>query len=358
MVDRQHDDSMDEQVVTAEEQIVEQSKRIDFYLTEYTIELLALKMQQGDFVVPEYQRKYTWEKNRKSRFIESIIMGLPIPFLFFWQDPETGLLEIVDGSQRLRTIEEYILGDLIIDNLKILSLLSRSRFEDLTVPRQRKIKNRSIRGIVLSEHADEEARFDLFDRINTGSKIANPAEVRRGTRRGPFLDLVISLTENPTFVNIAPVSEKQERERERDELITRFFAYSDGLDEYKDKVKSFLFDYAKKMNIHFEQNPDDVDIYRQNFLDTMDFVSRNFPLGFRKTSKSKTTPRARFESIAIGSFLALIEKPDLVSKVVEVESWLKSDEFGEIVGSDGANVKSKLTTRLYFVRDHLLGVSE
>ncbi len=91
----------------AEEQIVAQSKRIDFYITEYSIELLAGKMSNGDFEVPAYQREFTWESERKSRFIESILMNLPIPFLFFWENPESGKLEIVDGSQRLRTIQEY-----------------------------------------------------------------------------------------------------------------------------------------------------------------------------------------------------------------------------------------------------------
>jgi Protein of unknown function DUF262 len=57
-------------------------------------------------VVPVYQREFSWEHERRSRFIESLLMGLPVPFLFFWESPETGKLEVVDGSQRLRSIEE------------------------------------------------------------------------------------------------------------------------------------------------------------------------------------------------------------------------------------------------------------
>ena len=173
-----------EQINAAEAQIVEQSKRIEFYLTEYSVELLAAKMESGDFEIPSYQREDTWEDARKSRFIESLLMGLPIPFLFFWESPQSGKLEIVDGSQRLRTIQQFVLGDLKLGKLDELSDLEGMRFRDLPESRQRKVKNRSIRGIVLNEHADEEARFDLFDRINTGSKIANKAEVRRGALAG------------------------------------------------------------------------------------------------------------------------------------------------------------------------------
>ncbi len=218
----------EEQIIAAEKQIVEQSKRIEFYLTEYTLEILALKTRNGDFEVPAYQREFTWEPERKSRFLESLLMGLPIPFLFFFESPETGKLEIVDGSQRLRTIEEFILGDLELGDLEELSLLSGFRFQDLPESRQRKLKNRSIRGIVLNEHTDEQSRFDVFERINTGPKIAKKAEIRRGALGGPFLDLVISLSKEKYFANLAPVSKKREKEREREELITRVCAYGDG----------------------------------------------------------------------------------------------------------------------------------
>jgi len=344
-----------EKVASAEEQIVAQSKRIEFYLTEYTIEILALKMSNGDFEVPNYQRAFTWEDERKSRFIESVLMGLPIPFLFFWENPRTGKLEIVDGSQRLRTIEEFVLGNFALGDLEELSLLTGFRFTDLPESRQRKIKNRSIRGIVLSEHTDEQSRFDLFERINTGSKIANKAEVRRGALGGGFQDLVVSLAQEKLFVNLAPVSKQQEKEREREELVTRFFAYGDGLDNYKDRVSAFLYDYTKKMNKYFKENPEDIEVYRQRFHETMKFVSQNFNLGFRRTKTGKITPRARFESIAIGSYYALQQQPDIIDSSCSVDNWLSSDAFKAVTGADGANAVGRLKARINFVRDRLLG---
>ena len=247
------------QVDAAEAQIVEQSKRIEFYLTEYSVELLALKMERGDFEIPGYQREDTWEPPRKHRFIESLLMGLPIPFLFFWEIPDSGRLEIVDGSQRLRTIQQFIHGNLTLGALDKLTNLKGFSFSDLPESRQRKIRNRSIRGIVLNEHADERARFDLFDRINTGSKVANKAEVRRGALGGPFIDLVIDLSKDQTFEALAPVPDAQVKMREREELVTRFFAYGDGLGTYRDRVSRFLFAYAKRMTAYFCAHPEAVD---------------------------------------------------------------------------------------------------
>ena len=122
-----------EQVQAAEAQIVEQSKRIEFFITEFSVELLAAKMHNGDFEIPLYQREDTWEPQRKSRFIESLLIGLPIPFLFFWEQPATGKLEIVDGSQRLRTIDQFVLGDLALGELDTLTELKGMRFHDRDV---------------------------------------------------------------------------------------------------------------------------------------------------------------------------------------------------------------------------------
>ncbi|MGB3486505.1 MAG: DUF262 domain-containing protein [Xanthobacteraceae bacterium] len=342
------------QVEAAEAEILEQSKRIDFYLTEYSVELLAKKMTDGDFVVPKYQREFTWEDERKSRFIESVLMGLPIPFLFFWEMAD-GKLEIVDGSQRLRTLAEFVLGGFRLGDLESLPSVSGFRFEDLPESRQRKIKNRSIRGIVLNEHADEQARFDMFERINTGSKVANKAEVRRGALAGPFMNLVIELAALPKFDALAPMSPKLRNERENEELVVRFFAYGDGLDGYKDRPSEFLFKYAKRMNAAFEANSQLASEYRQRFIDMLDFVEATFPNGFRRIRNGKATPRARFEAISLGSHQAISKNPTLRQQPPDVSGWLNGKAFSDITGGDGANAKGRLERRMHFVRDQLLG---
>lgn len=339
-------------VAAAEEQIVEQSKRIDFYLTEYSVEFLAEKMRSNALVVPAYQREFTWDHKRKSRFIESLLMGLPIPFLFFWE-MEDGRLEIVDGSQRLRTIEEFVLGELRLGELETLTRLGGFRFADLPESRRRKTGNRSVRGIVLNEHADDQARFDMFERINTGSKNANQAEIRRGALAGgPYMDLVIALAQSEPFVSMAPVSNKRKDEREREELVARFFAYGDGLDGYRDRPAQFVFDHAKRMNQEFARDLTLEAQYRERFEQTVAFVERAFPYGFRRTSTGKATPRARFEAIAIGSWLALQKRPDLVPN--DVTEWLESDDFRSVTGSDGANAIARLRERMGFVQEKLL----
>lgn len=347
--------SIEERRKAAEEQIVELSKRIEFYITEYSVEILAKKMKDGEFVIPDYQRDDTWEDSRKTRFIESVLMGLPIPFLFFWEIPESGKLEIVDGSQRLRTIHQFVEGDLVLGPLKELDKLEGMSFKDLPESRQRKIKNRSIRGIVLNEHADEQARFDLFDRINTGSKVANKAEVRRGAYTGPFLDLVIELAEDSLFRELAPITDTRAKQRDGEELVTRFLAYTDGLDGYHDRLAEFLADYTMKMNKRFRKDTSLATEYRRRFTQTMEFVRDVFPHGFRKQANNRTTSRTRFEAIALGSYFALQKHPDIARNKPDVSSWIDDQVFLAITSSGGSNVRSRIVNRVNYVCEKLAG---
>jgi uncharacterized protein with ParB-like and HNH nuclease domain len=336
-------------------QISEFSKKIEFYTSEYTIEILAKKIADDEYRVPEYQRAFTWDPVRKSRFIESLLIGLPIPFLFFWVEPKSGKLEIVDGSQRLRTIEEYVNNRFKLKGLERLAVLNKSTFQDLSLASQRKLLNKSIRGIILSENTDDEARMDLFERINTGSKIANPAEVRRGVLQGPFMNFINEIAENDArFKRLAPVSVKQEKEREREELVARFFAYSDGLDGYRDNVSPFIFNYMKSMNERFENDPSLTDEYQHRFDSMIDFVERTFEFGFAKAANNKTTPRVRFEAIAIGSYFALKEIPNLHLTKAQANEILESDGFKAVTRSDAANVIKHLKGRIDFIKNALI----
>lgn len=355
MAPRKHHVS-EEQREAAEAEIVDRSRRIDFYTTEYTVELLADKMEREDFVIPSYQRNFTWDTHRKSRFIESLQMGLPIPFIFFWE-MGNGKLEIVDGSQRLRTILEYVRGDLTLTALEELPSLTGTKFGDLLPSRQRKLLNKSIRGIVLNEHADDQARFDMFERINTGSKVANTAEVRRGALQGPFQKLVENLAASEELARLAPVSEKARKERIPEELVTRFFAYGDGLANYKESPARFIFEYVRRMNEAFEVDAGLEDSYRDRFNRMLAFVGTAFPNGFRKIENPNTTPRVRFEAIAVGTHWALVENPDLSPNDIDVSGWIESEAFKKVTTSDAANVKSKLENRIRFVKDALLGAA-
>ena len=330
---------------TAETQILQEQKAVDFDIKEFTTELLIQKLKKEEIYIPGYQRKFIWKEPRQSKFIESVILGLPIPYLFC-SDMEDGRLEVVDGTQRLRTLEAFIDGDLRLLDLEKLTALIGYRFRDLPISQQRKFQNRTIRMIVLGGKADDNVRFDLFERINSGSESLSPAEFRKGAFKGPFYDLILELAQDSIFRKLCPVGRPLEDRGEREELVLRFFAYSEKYNEFTHDVTNFLNDYIKERN----RNPD-IDDLTAKFSRMIAFVENHFPYGFRRSKTHNSTPRVRFEAISVGVHLALSTNPDLMPGNMQ---WLESQDFKNQTTTHGSNSAPRLKSRIEFVRDSLL----
>lgn len=330
----------------ADAQIKEKQKQIDYDTKDYTVEFLVDKLKKGDFFIPEYQRKFIWKESNKSLFIESVLLGLPIPFMFFG-NCEDGKIEIIDGAQRLQTLCAFIDDSLKLNGLTKLSGLNKFRFSDLSDAQQRKFKEKTLRVITLDESTTDDVRQDLFNRINTSGVKANDSEVRRGSYPGKFTDFIEACCRNELFCKLCPVSERSEKRYERFELVLRFFAYTNNYLSFVHDVNSFLDGFLIE-----NMNTFDEDQYRTEFLSMLEFVDTYFQNGFAKLPNSTTTPRVRFEAIAVGVALALRISPDLVP--VDM-AWLDSNDFKQWTTSDASNNQGKLRGRIEYVRDHLLG---
>ena len=318
-----------DKISIAEEQIEAQRQEIDYNTREFIIEIIVSKyLEQDDddfseIYVPEYQREFVWDISRQSRFIESIILGLPIPLIFVAEIKETGRLEIVDGSQRVRTLAAFLTNKLQLNHLKKLASLNGFYFKDIAPSRQRKFKNTPIRMIVLSDKADERVRNDMFDRINTSSLDLTPMETRKGLYRGEFIDFVFECAKNNIFVELCPIGKYFQNRYEEAELALRFFAIAETYpyfrlpkpqtaDLERTGIARFLDKYVIWKNQTFSGKEKDKKL--QSFKNMLCFVKNNFPSGFKKYHNSDETSRPYFESISVGSHLALQENSDLVVK--------------------------------------------
>lgn len=167
----------DELKAKAEAEIRDRTKRVDYNTLEYPIEVIVEKYLKGrdedksELFIPDYQREMAWDEDRQSKLIESLILGLPIPYIFvadISEDEDLSRLEIIDGTQRIITVTKFINNDLKLKNLKNLTSLNGFTFKDLTLPRQRRFQRTTMRMIVLTKEADEEVKRDIFERINSG----------------------------------------------------------------------------------------------------------------------------------------------------------------------------------------------
>ena len=327
-------------------QIKEKRNSIKYDTKDYTIEFLNEKFNKGDFYIPSYQRKFIWPTKHQSRFIESVILGLPIPFMFFAEGKD-GKYEIIDGAQRINTIRSFLNGELRLTGLDKLNKLDKFTYLDLPDAEQRIFKENTLRIVVLSSNVSQETRQDLFNRVNTNSVRANGAEIRRGSYAGPLTDFIEKCAVDSLFKKLCPLSASKIARYEGFELVLRFFAYLNNYEDFVHDVNDFLDNYLKENLTNFDEKQ-----YEEDFTRMLEFVNRTFPNGFAKGANHKTTPRVRFEALAVGSALALRINPKLEVKDI---SWIESDEFMIITTSDASNNQGRLRQRVEYVRDKLLG---
>lgn len=347
----------------AENAISTVARQVKFSIAEYPVSLYVSRFADDEndrYFVPTYQRNLAWKPEQQSEFIESLIVGLPVPFMFFYQT-SGGRMEIVDGSQRMRAMRAFVKENLRLKELSLVPELNGFCYSDLPEDRRNKLEDVTIRTIILDTETDPSTRAEMFARINRTGTIANEAEIRRGSLPGLVTDLIKNLAEEELFVEVSPLTEKAIKQREREELITRFFAYTNTYETpdgkfpgYRDRPKKFLYDYLKTANTAAVEDSGLVQQLRTEFENVIGFVRQTFPLGFRKAENARTIPRVRFEAISVGTALALRENPDLQAEPVEVEQRMTEAGFDRVVVSDGANVRSKLEGRIELVKNVLL----
>ena len=329
----------------ADIQLKEQQKKIDYDTKDYTIEFLVDKFERGDFFIPDYQRDFVWKDKDKSLFIESVLLGLPIPFMFFG-NCDNGRIEIIDGAQRVQTLSAFVNNELKLRDLKKLDKLNKFKFCDLLESQQRKFIEKSLRIVVLEEKTPPDIRQDLFYRINKSGMAATDSEIRRGSYPGKLTTFIEKCAENEKLKKLCPVPEASEKRHERFELILRFFAYVNDYLSFVHDVNVFLDNFLIENLDNFDEMS-----FEAEYNNMLDFIEKYFPNGFAKSPTSTSTPRVRFEALSVGVALALRARPDLV--IVNID-WIDSDEFREFTTSDASNNQGKLRGRIEFVRNKLL----
>jgi uncharacterized protein with ParB-like and HNH nuclease domain len=348
-----------EQKAAAENQIIEQSRIIKYDTVNYAIDYLVEKFNpskessaddnhgKGLFVIPDYQRNSVWDDNDRSAFIESLLLGLPIPFLFFCER-DNGIIEIVDGVQRVTTLNSFIADNFALKNLSKLTSLNGFKFSDFSEATQRKFRNRTLRIILLDGDTPVESRKDLFSRVNKSGRKINDAEFRRGTFPGRLTQFIERCSKDSLFVKLCPLNEKKVDRYARFELVLRFFAFTEEYKEFKHDVAPFLDSFLERNQNTFDENK-----YMNEFERMCHFVEQYFEMGFAKSKQS--VPNVRFEAISIGVALALRENPQLVTTRDDVNVWLSSDKFKALTTSDSSNNTGRLKDRIEFVKNSLLG---
>jgi hypothetical protein len=225
---------------------------INSYGADFDVDGIVRRMDRGEIYVPPFQRRFVWKQNDASRFVESLLLGFPVPAIFLSKEAD-GRFLIVDGQQRLETLRSYRLGTLFGHPFKLVGIPSRfagKTYNELSGEDQRRLDNSLIHTIIVQPTKPEEpggqlhsSIYLLFDRLNSGGRPLFPQEIRACVDHGPFIDLLGKLNQNGYWRELYGGSSRRLKD---EELILRFLAlYLEG-GTYEAPMKSFLNDFCTK----------------------------------------------------------------------------------------------------------------
>lgn len=230
------------------------------YPADFTLEVLVEKWKKEEITIPLLQRHFIWTQIRASKLIESFLMGLPVPPVFFYQEKDTNKLLVVDGHQRLRSIVYFFSGTFGEANstnktpFELIGLDEKSPYLESTYESLRdaneaafnKLNNSVLRSFVVKQidPQDDTSIFQIFERLNTGGVILQGQEIRNCIYEGDFNNLLNQLNKYTPWRKVfgSPTEDKRKRDVE---LILRFLALFYDRKAYKKPMKQFLNTFMK-----------------------------------------------------------------------------------------------------------------
>jgi len=311
MAEDYNEDEIFEKIPSEEEdkEIDIASYKIISYGADYTLDVLSDKYADGEIIVPPFQRKFVWPPKKASKLVESFLLGLPVPQIFFYKEEETQDLLVVDGQQRLKTIYYFLEGefpdgsDFFLRSVK--AKWEGKKFVDLSEPDKRRFKNSVLRATIFqqTDPKDNSSIFEIFERLNTGGMALKEQEIRNCIVRGEINDFLIKLNNYPNWRTLYGKNEPDARMRDV-ELILRFLALHENLNGYSKPMKEFLTNYMKRNKNISQTNKDKLSTI---FKKTMDIILSNIgPSAFKLKAGINV---AVFDSISVA--LAYIDDQKL-----------------------------------------------
>jgi hypothetical protein len=246
-----------------------EERRISTQPYDLSVQTLVEQWNDELLQIPEIQREYIWDNGRASRLIESLLLNIPVPPLYF-AETEEARFDVIDGHQRIKSIVRYLNNEFALNGLGVLTEHKRKRFHQLPEREQRYLMTRSLRVVIIAYDSHPSMKFEVFERLNTGGIALNAQELRNSIHRGTLNQLLKSVVLNSAFREC--IGTKTPRARMVDqELALRFFALRAGLADYRPPLKRFLNNF---MADNRNAPPDWIEAQRQVFERTMELIAQ------------------------------------------------------------------------------------
>lgn len=280
--------------------------QITTYPADFTLEILANKLQSGEIIVPNFQRGFVWKQIQSSKLIESFLVGLPVPPIFLYKEIKTNKLLLIDGQQRLKTVRyffEGFFGEEIKGKKQIFRLTGLNKqskwydktFESLEESDIQNLKNSVLRAFVIQQlnPEDDSSIYHIFERLNTGGTFLNNQEIRNCIYYGAFNDLIKNdLNIYPSFRKILGKTHPDNRMVDQ-ELIIRFFSMYE-VENYQKPLKDYM---SKFMRLNRNPSIETLDKMSELFKNSCDSIVQN--LGEKPFHIKKGLNSAVFDCVMV-----------------------------------------------------------
>lgn len=226
---------------------------------DWTIETIDMQINKGNIdLQPGFQRRAAWDDTRKSRLIESIIVGMPVPNIVLAENKEhRGRFIVIDGKQRLLSINEFVKGAYALRGLDMRADLNDKTYAVLPAGDKEYLDNSTIRATVIKNWSDPNFLYATFYRLNSGSLPLSPQELRKALIGGKLLESIETyLIDSKPFHHI--FGDGLDKRMRDSELVLRFMAYDRALAEYRGDFKQFLDDTTKYYEINWDARTGEV----------------------------------------------------------------------------------------------------
>ena len=322
---------------------------------DYDVEGLVKRLDRQDILIPPFQRNYVWRIDQASRFIESLLLGLPVPSVFLARQPDTNKLLVIDGQQRLKTLQFFYNGYFnprddqkkrqVFELVNVQPKFEGKTYSTLEEEDRIKLNDSIIHTMIIKQESPEDDNtsvYHIFDRLNSQGRLLAAQEIRTAVDQGDFIDLIKELNQYDNWRKIYGVPSRRLKDQE---LILRFLAlyYSSG--NYTKPMKEFLNKFS-----HKHRNPDNAFLSQSArlFKVTIDTLSKS--VGKKAFKPVRGINAAVFDSVMVGLARRiqkgiLEDDEDLDAVKLAYKALLSDDEYIKLISqstADELNVASRI----------------
>lgn len=344
------------------EEAVANAYQVVYAGQDFDVEGLVRRLERGDILIPQFghnyddidtagfQRGFVWQKPQMDRFIESMLLGYPIPSILLVRQSDRRYL-VLDGQQRLRTLQ-YFYSGVYRDRIFALNNVSEPyrnlTYKTLLPAQKRTLDNTYIQATIVDTDGSEESQeaiYQIFERLNSGGTQLTPHEIRVALYAGPLIDFIHGLNHDPSWRQLyGPVSPRLRDQ----ELVLRILALYLDEDKYFRPLKQFLNRFASDQR-------DAVDPRLERAGELFKLAAARLADGPGSEAlrrRSRILNVAQTDAIFVGLMTALERGDVTASQVTLAVGAIRADEALEQFVSTGTSNEEAVAARMQMAREH------